>query len=93
MKYQAKPVKVDAEIIISVGPVLPDGSMHCALQNGVNAIATKEMISRFIPQEGDYWVTQADGYEYLNPKHVFEGKYSVVNQASAYAHANLRDDS
>lgn len=59
---------------------MPDGSMRCALQDGRNAVASKEMISRYIPQEGDYWVTQEDGYEYLNPKHVFERKYSPVKE-------------
>jgi hypothetical protein len=78
MQYKANPVHVDAHIIISVGPVLPDGSMHCALQNGRSAIADKGMISRFIPQAGDYWVRQGDGYEYLNPKDVFERKYSPI---------------
>lgn len=78
MKYEALPVVVDAEIIVGVGPILPNGGMHCALQNGVNATATKEMISRFIPQEGDYWVVQSDGYPYVNPKDVFERKYRPV---------------
>lgn len=76
MKYSAKPVIVDAHIIVEVGPVLRNGSMHCALQNGELEVATKEMISRFIPSEGDYWVIQADGYVYLNPKDVFLRKYS-----------------
>ena len=78
MKYQANPVVVDAEIIVSVGPILPNGSMHVATSDGENRVAPKEMISRFIPGEGDYWVRQEDGYEYLNPKDVFERKYSRV---------------
>jgi hypothetical protein len=76
MKYIANPVKVDAHIIIGVGPVLRDGSMHLALQNGENVTANEGMISRMIPKEGDYWVIQSDGYTYLNPKDVFERKYS-----------------
>lgn len=81
MKYTAKPVAVDAHIILSVGKVLPDGSMHCATQDGESRVATKEMVSRFIPDVGDYWVIQSDGYEYLNPKDVFERKYSTVKAA------------
>ncbi len=82
MKYQANPVVVDAEIIVGTGAILSDGSVRCALQNGENKTATKEMISRFIPNMdgGDYWVTQPDGYEYLNPKEVFEKKYSPVKE-------------
>ncbi len=78
MKYEAKPVIVDAYIIVGVGCIQRDGSLHCALQNGENAVATKEMISRFIPDAGDYWVVQADGYAYLNPKDVFERKYQPM---------------
>lgn len=83
MKYQANPVIVDAEIIVGTGTILSGGSVHCALQNGDNKVATKEMISRFVPNQegGDYWVTQPNGYEYLNPKAVFESKYSPVKSA------------
>jgi hypothetical protein len=83
VKYTANPVSVDAEIIISVGAVERDGSMHLALQNGENVTADKAMISRFIPSEGDYYVVQSDGYAYVNPKHVFERKYSPVRAAKS----------
>lgn len=76
MRYKANPVTVDAHIIISVGPIDTHGSMSLALQDGRNVVADKSMIARYIPQEGDYLVTQDDGYVYLNPKHVFERKYS-----------------
>lgn len=78
MKYTANPVEVEAHIIIGAGKVSSDGSMHLALQNGENVTATKEMISRYIPQEGDYWVIQSDGYIYVNPKEVFERKYHAA---------------
>jgi hypothetical protein len=78
MKYQANPVIVDAFIIIGVGPILGSGSMHLALQNGEDVIATAAQMSRYIPQEGDYWVVQQDGYTYLNPKAVFERKYAPI---------------
>lgn len=76
MRYQANPVAVDAEIITDVGPVQPNGSMLCRLQDGRLVLADKGKIARFIPEVGDYWVRQEDGYEYLNPKTVFERKYS-----------------
>jgi hypothetical protein len=79
MQYKANPVTVEAHIIIGAGPVLPNGSMHCALQNGENAVADKSKLARFIPQAGDYWVIQEDGYVYLNPKDVFERKYGPVS--------------
>jgi hypothetical protein len=75
MKYIANPVEVEAQEIVSVGPILEDGSMHCALRDGTNFTADKGMLARFTPSAGDYVVTQADGYVYLNPKDVFERKY------------------
>ena len=78
MKYIANPVEVDAEIIISVGPVKGDGSIELVLQGGKKFHATQGMVVRYIPQEGDYVVTQADGYVYLNPKDVFERKYRAA---------------
>lgn len=77
MKYTANPVMVDAFKIVSVGEVLEDGSVHVALDDGNNAIADKGMTARMAPKPGDYWVVQADGYVYLNPKDVFERKYSL----------------
>lgn len=78
MKYLANPVEVDAQIIVRAGVVSGDGSMELGLQNGTSLTADKGMISRYIPQEGDYVVTQSDGYVYVNPKNVFERKYSPI---------------
>jgi len=46
------------------------------LEGGRIVVATPEMTSRMTPVVGDYWVVQSDGYAYLNPKNVFERKYS-----------------
>src|SRR5437762_2637689 len=78
MQYKANPVVVDAFIIVLVGPISPAGSMDLALQTGEKVHASKQMIARYIPQEGDYWVIQEDGYVYVNPKDVFERKYSPL---------------
>ena len=78
MKYIANPVEVEAHKIVGVGENLEDGSVHCALENGENFTATKEMTARMQPVPGDYVVTQADGYVYLNPKEVFERKYTAA---------------
>lgn len=82
MKYQANPVIVDAFIIIDVDRILGNGSIAVKTQDGQSRTATKEMISRFIPSKGDYWVVQSDGYEYVNPKDVFKRKYSPVLEAA-----------
>jgi hypothetical protein len=51
------------------------------LSDGRVVTATPDMTSRMTPVVGDYWVVQADGYVYLNPKNIFERKYSAAPQA------------
>jgi len=77
-RYRANPVEVEAFTIVSVSALQKDGSMNLALDNGENVVASKEMLARYIPIAGDYWVVQTDGYVYLNPKEVFERKYATL---------------
>ena len=75
--FVALPTQVDAYTIVSVGEYRnEDHALPLALSNGENVIATKEMLARYMPVAGDYWVIQPDGYIYLNPKDVFERKYA-----------------
>jgi hypothetical protein len=80
VKYIANPIEVEAHRIVSVGPGTATneapGPRNLALENGENVTATSEMCARMAPKVGDYWVIQSDGYIYLNPKEVFERKYS-----------------
>lgn len=76
MKYIANPVEVEAHEIVSVSSPLADGSIKLALRNGDNVTANAGMVARMTPTSGDYWVIQSNGYIYLNPKAVFERKYS-----------------
>lgn len=78
MKYKANPVIVDAFKIIAMSDVQDNGEVGLTLDNGENVFATKEMTARYMPKDGDYWVIQSDGYVYLNPKDVFERKYSPL---------------
>lgn len=82
MKYQANPVIVDAFKIVSVKTRslggIKDFDGDIALDNGENVKADHNMMARYVPTEGDYWVIQSDGYIYLNPKDVFERKYSPI---------------
>lgn len=41
---------------------------------------SKEMLARYTPVPGDYLVTQEDGYQYINPREVFERKYQAIGQ-------------
>lgn len=80
MRYRANPVLVDASVIVSVGTVTGNGNLMVATEDGQSRQADAPMLARYSPVVGDYWVTQEDGYEYLNPKAVFERKYSPVNE-------------
>jgi hypothetical protein len=76
MRYRANPVLVEAEVITAVDDVQPNGWLMVKLTDGKEHNLNPAMIARYIPKPGDYVVTQSDGYVYLNPKEVFERKYS-----------------
>lgn len=74
MKYKANPVIVEAYRIIG------NERLCLQLDNGKDFLPTMKMLSRITPLVGDYLVIQQDGYEYLNPKNVFEDKYSKLDE-------------
>lgn len=91
MKYVANPVEVDAFWIAEVGSVNHlSQTIALVLENGERVLATKEMTARYLPQVGDYWVVQSDGYTYLNPKDVFERKYSTGGPSIGWAIRQMR---
>ncbi len=82
--HVANPVRVTAVRILEVTDIT-NRAPGCAqshpdvllrLEDGRNFTADMTMTSRHVPVPGDYLVTQEDGYVYLNPKDVFERKYS-----------------
>lgn len=75
MNYVANPVKVKAHKIVKVYDDEEKG-LYLDLDCGLHVLATHDMTARHVPSVGDYWVIQEDGYMYLNPKAVFERKYS-----------------
>lgn len=75
MRYIANPVEVEAQVITSVGKVDTAGTLEIWVEGGRKVYCDRGMIARYMPLEGDYLVTQEDGYVYLNPKEVFERKY------------------
>lgn len=79
MTYQANPVIVSAFRIIGTKEPLASGHVGLVLEGDNWHLATPEQLSRISPQPGDYVVVQADGYIYLNPRDVFERKYSKVD--------------
>lgn len=75
LTHTANPVRVNAATILDVSE-LTTGNLMLRLSDGRNYEADTSMTVRHAPVAGDYLVTQEDGYEYLNPKDVFERKYS-----------------
>ena len=73
MKYIANPVEVEARKIIEL--IDTPSQITLKLEDGEVFAPTHGMLARMSPVVGDYVVTQADGYIYLNPKDVFERKY------------------
>ena len=89
--YIANPIFVDAFKIVSIDGLSPDdGSILLTTEDGVNRIADKGMIARYVPKVNDYWVIQEDGYEYVNPKDVFERKYSLYTGSGLSEHKLAR---
>jgi hypothetical protein len=82
MKYIANLVEVDAYQIVHVGDADNDGSLYVGFGDGRTAKVTGEMLSRMKPKPADYYVVQSDGYIYLNPKEVFERKYTKAVRGS-----------
>lgn len=81
MKYTANPVEVDAFRITKIESGEVHEDYRVTLEDGTVGVATGPMCARMKPSVGDYWVIQSDGYVYLNPKDVFERKYSQVKSA------------
>jgi hypothetical protein len=90
MRYRANPEIVDAYLILTVGDAVyhPPGrtdpvvahwfDLPLVLDGHENVKIDEAMVARYMPVPGDYYVVQEDGYAYVNPKAVFERKYSPV---------------
>jgi hypothetical protein len=84
--HEANPVRVYARQIIkkipTVGKSEPvDTGWHFEFAEEDTdkwCLFTDPMLARYVPEVGDYLVTQEDGYEYFNPKDVFERKYHSI---------------
>lgn len=83
MKYIANPVIVEASKITHAQEDVLNNGVALKLADGSNFLADSGMIARYTPKAGDYLVTQADGYQYLNPREVFERKYSPLKPEAA----------
>jgi hypothetical protein len=79
MKYIANPVEVDAFVITGIGNNLGENfGQEVKVDDGSTRLITPEQMARMTPVVGDYFVIQSDGYIYINPKTVFERKYSQI---------------
>jgi hypothetical protein len=78
----ANPVEVDFYRIAKVEGA-EAGECVLTLEDGREYRPEVSMLARMTPQPGDYLVVQGDGYHYLNPKDVFERKYTPITQPPA----------
>lgn len=85
MKYIANPVEADAFKIDKIIAGTDESPMILHLEGGKLVSPNAGMLARMTPQVGDYWVIQADGYIYLNPKDVFERKYRAASDVESKA--------
>lgn len=86
--FRANPVTVFARAIMElIGTGEINGSQLVRLEDGTDYFVTAEMMARMRPALGDYVVIapNPDGssYEYLNPKAVFEAKYTEITNANS----------
>lgn len=84
-KYAAKPVQVDAHQIVEVRWDQQENALQrryfIRLAGEVEfRRLTEGQTARYEPDRGDYLVIQSDGYEYINPKAVFERKYRCIER-------------
>lgn len=88
--HTANPVRVNAASILTVAKDIygeqPD-ALALRLSDGRLFIADAAMCARYTPVVGDYLVTQEDDYTYINPKDVFERKYSPAHPVQQIADA------
>jgi hypothetical protein len=57
---------------------IPKEGLGLLLYGHDEVTVTPEMCARYVPELGDYYVIQSDGYAYVNPKSVFERKYRLA---------------
>lgn len=74
--HLANPIGVNAARIIGIATI--NEGLMLNLDDTRTVFANNGQLARYTPIAGDYWVTQDDGYEYVNPKDVFERKYAKV---------------
>jgi hypothetical protein len=83
MKAIGNPVEVDFYVIQSWDPQDAEGNWVAHCSEGKDFVITSSMVAREPRTAYHYVVVQADGYTYLNPKEVFERKYSPIGIGQA----------
>jgi hypothetical protein len=76
----AKPVRVNASRICNASEINEKGVMLVLTEDNNWHELDASMLSRYAPVIDDYIVIQEDGYKYVNPKDVFERKYSPIEE-------------
>lgn len=87
--HVANPVRVSAKRIANIDHRMDGtGLIDIMFEDESQTILTDEMVARYVPVLGDYFVIQEDGYGYVNPKDVFERKYNQIEQQNGMDFGN-----
>lgn len=78
--HVANPVHVRAVQLVDFQKNDTTKNLYAFDAEGGRYTLTGEMLARYLPVPGDYLVTQDDGYQYINPREVFERKYQAIGQ-------------
>lgn len=80
MQYIAKPVIVSAFQIIEIRGYTDTRNVQLTLEDERHVEALNDMTVRITPKVGDYWITNADGYEHLMSKAKFAEHYEALTE-------------
>lgn len=83
--HVANPVRVNAVQLVSFGGSTDTDDITGYDAEGNSYTITAAMRARYEPEAGDYFVTQEDGYQYVNPREVFERKYQPIDCRVTFA--------
>lgn len=90
--HVANPVRVNAVQLVSFGGSTDTDDIIGYDAEGNSYTITAAMRARYEPESGDYFVTQEDGYRYVNPRDVFERKYQPLGSRVTFAEAEQIDE-
>lgn len=90
--HVANPVRVKAAQLVSFRINEVTKGLVGFDADGTSYTITEGMRARYEPEAGDYFVTQEDGYQYVNPREVFERKYQPLGSRVTFSEDETIDE-